>query len=306
MNSRATSRITFISILSTMESLVGSNLNFYKELYNVEATIHYKNTTEFKRAWDNTFENMWERDSLGDHTILILGFPNDIFDDDNDSDDYYNPFLRAGKILLLQDINAILFTMPSTIHEMGAEIFHDLLSDKLKEMNCYWELEPTGRALQKLHGVSKEPDKSYELKRNNHLTFVVEVGVSESNRALTNDAKIWLEHFESHVAQVLVIAMSRKREVVSFILWHTAHEERGTRANQPLLAAIVQRVEVTLDEGRPMANGRIILSFEKLFERKPRQGTADDNIVLSRRELGGISRRLWERLGILPLPSLPS
>lgn len=289
-----------------MESLVGSNLEFYKELYNVEATIHYKNTIEFKCAMDNTFENMWERDSLGDHTILILGFPKDIFDDDNDPDYHYNPFLRPGKVLFLHDINAIFFTMSGTLHEIGAEQFDGFLRDKLKQMDCCGELYTTGRALRELKGVSKAPDKSYELKRNNHVTFVVEIGVSESNRALTNDAKIWLEHHESHVTQILGIAVSRKREVVSFILWNTAPQDRETRANHPLRVAIDQRVEVTFDEGQPIANGRIILSFEKFFERKPRQGTADNNIVFSKRELGAIARELWEKLGLLPLPSLPS
>jgi hypothetical protein len=289
-----------------MESLIGSNLDFYKELYNVEGTIHYTDTKGFKRALNNSSKTLRERDSLGDHTILILGFPNDRLNDDNDPEYYYTTFPRPCKILLLHDIHALFLTMAGSSHDGAAVLFHNLLYDKVKGMNCHEEHFPIGTTLQKLAGVWKQPDASYQLRREKHITFVVEVGVSESNRALANNAKIWLEHHESHVTQVLGIAVSHKRKTVSFILWKAAPQEKETRAQHPLRATIDHTVEVTLEEGRLMANGRITLSFEELFERQPRQGTAENNIIFSRRELGGLARGVWELMGILPPPSLPS
>lgn len=58
---------------------------------------HYSNTIEFKRAMDNSYENIRERDSLGDHTILITRFPSNSFGDGNDPDYYYNTFQDLAK-----------------------------------------------------------------------------------------------------------------------------------------------------------------------------------------------------------------
>jgi hypothetical protein len=42
-----------------------------------------------------------------------------------------------------------------------------------------------------------------------------------------------------------------------------------------------------------MAEDRLCLSFEKLFERPPRAGTRESDIFFSARELGGMAREVW-------------
>jgi hypothetical protein len=61
-----------------------------------------------------------------------------------------------------------------------------------------------------------------------------------------------------------------------------------------------QEVYVTLEGGRPTASGRLTLSFEGLFERRPRPGTAESDIELSAQELGFIARVVWEEMGLMP------
>jgi hypothetical protein len=69
-----------------------------------------------------------------------------------------------------------------------------------------------------MENVTKTPNESWGPIGKGIITFAVEAGVSESERALETDAKIWLEHSESHVTQVMTIKISRTRPEVKLIV----------------------------------------------------------------------------------------
>ncbi|KAH8816526.1 hypothetical protein F5884DRAFT_852962 [Xylogone sp. PMI_703] len=139
--------------------------------------------------------------------------------------------------------------------------------------------------------VKKEPDESWTPANKNYITLAVEVGVSESERGSTLDARPWLEHTESHVAQVVTIRIGRRQPEVRVSIWEL---RPGQGANQQPAVTEVQRVNISLVDERPVANGTITLSFEKLLERRPRPGMAEKNLVLSARELGELAQIVWK------------
>ncbi|KIN07410.1 hypothetical protein OIDMADRAFT_47318 [Oidiodendron maius Zn] len=291
-----------------MESLIGSNVDL-KGLLDVEETIHFTNLTDLRQAIRD-FYIAPDRDSLCDYTILIMGFPASSFInfDDYDDNDDDEPLLPGhGKILYLEDRQALFITMPGYPHERASRLFGRLIDRKLEAMKCADELVTQGGPAVEMNNVRKSPDESWTLSGPRYITFAVEAGASESPRALALNAKIWLEHEESHVAQVVTIKISRVREEIFFSVWTNTTQEKDTRAEHPRRASEVQMVRVTLAQERPVASKTISLSFKKLFEREPRKGTAEKDLILSKRELGEIARRIWLDMGFkIPSPAVES
>jgi hypothetical protein len=283
-----------------MESLIGSNVDM-KELYDVEGTIHFTNSTKLKSDMNTIVEKARERDSLGDHTFLITGFPADQLPNDDDDDADAKPLPTKGKILFLTDLKALIITMTGAPHEAAGRAFYSQFDRKLVAMNCAEDLCPVGGAIRNMIGVSKEPDECWRPHGKTYITLAVETGASESNSKLAIDAKIWLEHQESHVKQVLTIKISRAREEVRFCVWKAPPHGRQTTAGHPPRAAVDHSALVTLENQQPVVDGTITISFEDALERKPRQGTAEKDFVFSARELGAIARLAYEEMGSIPL-----
>lgn len=287
-----------------MESTIGFNVDL-QELLDIEDTIYFTNSIDLRHAIRDIFNNARDRDSLCDHTILIMGLPaENLIDYDDTSynnDEDNEPLLpRYGKILYLEDLQALFITMPSTPHERASSMFARLVDRKIEAMNCEDEFCPAGRARMEMGGVKKEPDASWTPNGQNYTTLAVEAGVSESERKLALDAKIWLESKESHVTHLVVIKVSRSGTEIRFSVWKAILQEGDTIAKYPRKATEVQRVDVTLPQERPVANGTISLSFKELLERNPRPGTAEKDLVFSARELGGVARKVWEDMGLVP------
>jgi hypothetical protein len=286
-----------------MESLTGSGA--VEELWDVEATIHFTDPDNFRHAVDAFLQDALDRDFLCDHTILVTGFPANGFGaNDYDEEDPLIP--RHTKLLYLKSLSLLTITMLSSPHEIASRQFGLLLHRKLIAMNCDKELIATGAATRVLQNVLKQPDESFRPVDKRNITFAVESAVSESPRALETDAKIWLENSESHVTQVMTIKISRARAEVHFTLFVEAPQERDTRAEHSERASKAQEVSVVLEEGRLVAEGSLWISVEKLFDRRPRPGTAERDIVLSTRELGEVARLVWEEMGFIQPPGIRS
>jgi hypothetical protein len=270
-------------------------------LSDVEAEFHFTDRDNLARTLRAFFYNALDRDPLCDHTALVTGFPIESFDideDDYDAVDDESAILRHRKALYLTDSKTLILTMPSRPHEEASRRVDILLASKLKNMNCEDELSPTGGWTITVGNVSKEPDASWAPREESYPTLVVESAVSKSSRAVGWDARIWLEHDDSHVTQVVAIKIYRPRPEIVFTVWKKAPEEtRALRAQHPPRAVADQDIHVTLEEGRPMADGNLCLSFEKIFERRPRPGTPEGDLVFSARELGGIARGVWRGMG---------
>ena len=289
-----------------MESPIGFNIVDLQELLDVEDTIYFTNSIDLRYAIRDFFDKARDRDSLCDHTLLIMGLPAeylidpDTSDNIDELDDNYEPVLpRHGKILYLKDLQALFITMRSLPHERVSRMFAMLVDRKLVAMNCQDEFLPAGGTTMETSSVKKEPDESWAPRGKTYTTFAVETGASESERKLALDAKIWLESKELHVTQLVTIKVSRTRPEIRFIVWRAIPKNGNTREENQWKATENQTVDVTLVQERPVANGTISLSFKELLERNPRPGTAEKDLVFSTRELGGLARAVWEDMKLV-------
>ena len=82
-------------------------------------------------------------------------------------------------------------------------------------MDMYWN----GLSDKALGIAMESPDRSWGLSGSGYPTCVVESAVSESCRSLCRDAKIWLEHVDLHVTQVITIKIHRTRPEIVFTVW---------------------------------------------------------------------------------------
>ena len=283
----------------------GAQLEWLSDV-EVGAKFHFTDRDSLARSLRSFFYNAYDRDSLLDHTALVTDFPLESFimDEDMDDDDVRadrSVIPRRHKLLYLTDSKILLLTMQSTPHEVASRRFGSLLTLKLDKMNCFYKITPTGGATREIENwmgnVRKSPDESWGPFGSGYATLMVESGVSESCGSLRVDAKIWLEHVDSHVTQVLTIKIHRTRPEIIFTVWKGAPQERDTRSQHLPRAVVDQEIHVKLEERRPMAERHISLSFEKIFERRPRPGTAEGDFIFSKRELGMLASEVWIGMG---------
>lgn len=285
--------------MASESSPTGSNVAI-DGLSDVEATLHFTNNNDLRTSLRAFFSHARRRDSNSDHTVLVTAFPPESFIVDDDDEE--SPIPKHCKALYFKDSKTIVLTMPGGPQELVNSQFAAVMVLKLQAINCFDETLFTGRMTVNMEKVVKEPDQSWGSRHSRHKTCALEAGSSESNQALRRDARIWLEHPESHVTQVITIKISRTRAEIVFGVWRTTRQERATRSQHPQRAILDHEAYVTLEDGRPIADGTLRLSFEKFFERPPQAGTAERDIVFSARDLGGIARVVWEEMGYLPSP----
>ncbi|OBT65227.1 hypothetical protein VE03_04701 [Pseudogymnoascus sp. 23342-1-I1] len=262
-------------------------------LSDVEATIDFTNPKDFTTTFQALFYNAYSRDPTADYTVLVRGFPNKYFEA-NDDDQSVIP--RSSSALYFRESQILLLTMRGGPHEAAAKRFSELLIMKIGRIGCFDEIHSSGEETASIGSIRKEPDASWGPSPT-YVTCVVESGVSESGRRLRCDAKIWLEHEESKVSQVITINVNRRRPEIIFSVWKRRREQQDLRESYPVRAVVDQEVRITLQAGRPVADGMLRLSFEEIFERKPQPGTGEGDFSFSACDLGGIARKVWSKMG---------
>jgi hypothetical protein len=279
--------------MASESGLISSNA-YLEDVPEVEATFRFTDSDSLRRTLREFSYTTRDRDELSDKTVLVTEFPPESFIIDSDEEYEESPIPKSYKALYLEDVRILVLVMRGLPHEVASQHFGVKLGIKLNGMNCLEEIILTGGATCALRGVRKEPDGSWGPRGKEYSTCVLESGVSESNRSLQRDARIWLEHEESHVSQVVTIKIHRVRPEIVFSVWKATEEEISTQRR----SFSEQEVLVTLTHGRLTADGRLCLSFEELFERPPRPGTRECDIVFSPGELGGIARVVWEEMDL--------
>jgi hypothetical protein len=275
-----------------VESPIASDLSL-EQLPDVERTFYFTDPQKLRQDIWNFFDD--GLDSLRDYTVLIKKFPLESLD----TDDEEHVIPANCKILYLENRQCLFLTLTSSPHETASQTFGDIMREKLLAMHCDEECISTERANRKLTNLQKTPDLSWRPEAGLHITLALEVEVSESERGLALDAKIWLEDPESHVAQVITIRINRTRPEIVFSVWEATKEETDTDTRvKPLpKSKEVQKGIVTLEQERLVANGRITLSFSNMFERQARRGTAERDVIFSALDLERVSRVVWQEMG---------
>jgi hypothetical protein len=258
-------------------------------LSDAEATIHFTDPNDLARTLRD-FKLTRCRD-IYDHTVLVTGFPIEILNINEDHTEA-SPLPRHRKILYLKNSKILILTMKGLPHEIAARHFAAKLHSKLEKMNCEDDIILGGGATVDLEGLTKEPDEMFGPYDADHMTCVLEAGYTESNRALHRDANEWLKNKESHITQVVLIKIFKGRTKILFSIIKKSREDQETKVDQD--------VYVTLEGGKPTTSGRLTLSFEGLFERRPRPGTQESDIEFSARDLTSIASPVWKKMGLIP------
>ena len=254
-----------------------------KSLYNVEAAFEYTSLNGLVRAL-RTFQE--DSDVILDHVVLITRFPPKLFN----IADGNNSLPVKGKSLYFQDHQILILTMKGPVHEFLSLKIHDLFRDKLTRMSCWDDLKATGGATRSLGNIGKEPDQSWGPISTRYPTLVLEVGVSESFRALDNDAQRWIKNGPSVTQVVTVKIYPHKREII-FAIWRG--ESGGQAKKDEEMHMEMNGGQISVHETRHLR-----LSFKQIFERRPRPGTNEGDVKFSARELGIIAHQVWEEMAL--------
>ena len=258
-----------------------------KSLYNVEATFEYTSRNDLVRVLRPFYEN-W--DNFLDHTVLITKFPLQMFDTGEDN---ISAIPWKGKNLYFRNSEILISTLSGGPHEILSRLIDHLLYDKIRSMNCKEDLTPSGRATVSLGNLDKQPDESWGPRRVGYPTCVLEVGMTESIRALDIDAQRWIKNEPSYVTQVITAKTYPRREEIIFAVWKSSTPRQPVRDGE---------VRVTKRRGQPSVisdNRTLRLDFEKIFERPATPDTPESDVVFTGHELCEIALTIWDQMDLL-------
>jgi hypothetical protein len=251
-----------------------------------------------------------QQDQIWDQYLVFTSVPpaqHSRLSDDRSRTSKYSRLLYNTETRIL-----IAKIMPNTAHELAIRLFDSLIFRKLGAMNVYDDVLPLGSTTVTVGNWKKEADSCWApASTNARLSFVVEVGLSESARRLALNARGWLETHSSSVK--LIVTISIKRETPEIVLHRWELVSRGygvlTRAS-PLSARrtaflrLSRTNDATLITGESYMNGTITattqldLSFEKVVGRPPHQ-TLEKDFVITEQELKSFAEKIWSMQSLL-------
>jgi hypothetical protein len=276
--------------MAAKSDLAGSDEDL-RSLYNAEAVFEYTSRNSLAQALRAFLKHKEDGTFMLDCTVLVTKYPPKLFNNDED-DNHSLP--QKGKPIYFEDRQTLIFTMLGGAHEHISTEIHDLLRDKLLKMNCWHELRPTGSINQSLGNVHKEPDQSWGPAGVGyyHPTCVLEVGMTESLRAVENDAQRWLKSEISPVTQVITIKIYPRRRKIVFAIWRMRTGGQQPESDEMCIEMHGRQLSVT-------KNRYLRLHFGELFARSPKPRSSERDVLFSAKELADIAQRVWKGMGDL-------
>ncbi|CAG7962091.1 unnamed protein product [Penicillium salamii] len=197
-------------------------------------------------------------------------------------------------------------------HEVAIGHFSLLINLELNAMEVLPDMTACGSTTVKIGNWKKEADSCWAPTLTNpRLSFVVEVGLSESTRQLALSARSWLETYSSSVK--LVVTISTKQENPEIILhrWELVPRRSGvlTRSSPPSarctsflkLSRTNNTTSVTGEsymDGTTRTTTQLDLPFNKVANRPPHPPLERD-LVIPEQELRSFAEKIWRVQGLL-------
>ncbi|KAL5332410.1 hypothetical protein BJX70DRAFT_384225 [Aspergillus crustosus] len=196
--------------------------------------------------------------------------------------------------------------IPNPAHELTIRSFDLLISLELRAMNVYHDMRPFGSTTVTAGNWKKEADCCWApASTNTRLSFVVEVGFSESARQLALDARGWLETDSASVKLVVTISIQRESPEIILRRWELVPRGYGvlTRSSPPsarctAFLKLSRTNNTTSITGESYMNGttttttQLDLSFDKIVDRPPHQPLERD-LVIPEQELRCFAENIW-------------
>ncbi|KAL4939670.1 hypothetical protein BDV06DRAFT_198355 [Aspergillus oleicola] len=202
--------------------------------------------------------------------------------------------------------------MPNPAHELAIRSFDFLISLELRAINAYHHIKPVGSTTVMVGNWTKEADCCWAPASTlTRLSFVVEVGLSESARQLALGARGWLETYSSSVKLVVIISIKRETPEIILRRWELVSRGYGilTRASPPSARCtaslkLVRTNNTTSVTGESYMNGttttttQLDLPFDKIVGRPPREPPERD-LVIPVQELRSFAEDIWRAQRLL-------
>ncbi|KKK24299.1 hypothetical protein AOCH_007787 [Aspergillus ochraceoroseus] len=196
--------------------------------------------------------------------------------------------------------------MPNPPHELAIRSFDLLVSLELHAMNAHLDVWSLGSTTVTIGNWRKEADCCWgPVSTNTRLSFVVEVGLSESARNLALDARGWLETSSSSVKLVVTISIKQDGPEIILRRWELFPGRYGnvTRSSPPSarctaflkLSRINNTTSVTGESymnGTTTTTTQLDLPFAKIVGRPPHQPLERD-LVISDQKLRQFAEHIW-------------
>lgn len=202
--------------------------------------------------------------------------------------------------------------MPSPAHELAIRLFDSLISLELRVMNIHRDVRPFGSTTVMVGNWKKEADCCWApASTNTRLSFVVEVGLSESARQLALDARGWLETYSSSVKLVVTISIKRQNPEIILHRWELVPRGYGVLTRSSPLSArrtaflkLSRMNNTTSVTGESYMNGtttattQLDLPFDKVVDRPPHQPLERD-LVIPEQELKSFAEDIWSEQSLV-------
>lgn len=202
--------------------------------------------------------------------------------------------------------------MPNPAHELAIRSFDLLIFLELRALNVHRVMRSFGSTTVKVGNWKKEADCCWApASTNARLSFVVEVGLSESARQLALDARGWLETESSSVGLVVTISIKRGNPEIILHRWELVAPGHGVLTRSSSLSArrtsflkLFRTNNTTYVTGESYMNGttatitQLDLPFDKIVGRPPHQPPERD-LVIPEQELRSFAEDIWCEQGLL-------
>jgi hypothetical protein len=179
-------------------------------------------------------------------------------------------------------------------------------------MNVDDDVWPLGSTTVTIGNWKKEADCCWApTSTNARLSFVVEVGLSESMRKLALDARGWLETPSSSVKLVVTISIKHDNPEINFHRWEVFPRGYGALTRSSSLSArrtaflkLFRTNNTTSVTGESYMNDttttttQLDLPFDKVVGRSPHQPLERD-LVIPEQELRRFAEKIWSLQGLL-------
>ncbi|KAL4812559.1 hypothetical protein BDW67DRAFT_169926 [Aspergillus spinulosporus] len=201
--------------------------------------------------------------------------------------------------------------MANSAHELAIRSFDSLISLELRAMNVHRDVKPLGSTTVTVGDWNKEADCCWApASANTRLSFVVEVGLSESARQLALDARSWLETDSSSVKLVVTISIKREHPEIQLHRWELFPGRPGmpTRSSRALarrtaFVKLTRTNNMTSVTGESYTNSttpitQLDLPFDKIVNRPPHP-PLEKGLVIPEQELKAFAENIWNQQRLL-------
>ncbi|KAJ5272660.1 hypothetical protein N7478_007785 [Penicillium angulare] len=201
--------------------------------------------------------------------------------------------------------------MPNLPHELAIRSFDELISLELRAINARRDMIPCGSTTFTIGNWKKEADCCWAPATDARLSFVMEVGLSESARRLALNAHGWLETYSSSVKLVVTISIKRENPEIILSRWELVPRGYGVLTRLSPLSArrtaslkLSRTNNTTSVTGESYMNGitttttQLDLPFDKIVGRPPHKPQERD-LVIPERELRIFAEDIWRQQSLL-------